>query len=1058
MKRISFLLLCAAAVFSLNAFGREYWKWDAASGAALGPLAVQAPDGSAAIYQPGQISNHNFLDVARVKLPAGETMAFAGEYRIPGDLREGSFQLCVVFFDRKGRVIRQDVSHPASLADGWRELCVLFAPPAGAVDMLLRLVNTGTSPVWLRRAVLRDATAEEADRIARFAGTLEEKLVLHSHTVIGNPEAVFVMDYDDPAPGDRYSMKVVWDHESGERGLVDIASPMEVPPVGERRLERVVFHLKVTRCSGDLKLMPMALAGDVNLCPENVNFGEMDVLRDLPPDGEWRRFEYELPAGSRIADGSFLLRLYGVGTTTFRLGLPRFYYSDGTVATGFSVWRDPLWKFPDWSDHPFVSAFRDTEGMVLCDTGQGTQAGESGRQSLLKLKAMFPNLANDVIYAIGPTLRDRQWYEDHGIPVVYQNIPNELWQLAIARDPDVLCFKPDSYRGIKEHLHKFNAAHPAWREVYGRWAERMKDYGIPEVMSIDCCFQFSGDDDQYEPWFRGFLKEEDEGYRYRDEKKRRFFGDYFEAYAGFRPTPEFFGWKSWDEYSVTSGLSLWRADAPAELRRRGWLDTLLRHYAFLMYNTRLGEELGARGIAYFLMNNGDDWLNGNDWQVNARLSGVPGFVEETFFYHPSCVFHAFTDAMAFREFYDVYGGRHRLIQEVGLGGHGNPYWDIRNTFALVSTMCAATPYHSLQVDWPFESSMESLRGNANDYTRPRYNTFVTMASAYNSQRELGVGEIPESVRRTLIFHETPSNIAFFEHQRRRLGNVLQQGPWYGSNANFNLWELPFVQEAKVLFNDYYALPAGGAEKLIDWLNARPGRSLVLSGYSAGKAIDGTYWGAAMGWDLSHLNRPDQFAALIGSIRPENRRYFCSREPDDVLMADEDGRPLLSVYQGREGRKVYYYSAVPGDDAAQDARVVGEIMNREFGAAPYVKRKGDTRVFSSRYADGSRLFCLFSHEGMERFRMHQVIRTATRYDFEDPEVDNLISVSVEPGDYLLYAFLADELRKVTIPESGRLELALCGQTAELCYLIPADRTDRLEQLRRLRKEWQEKLLN
>lgn len=1052
------LFLCAAGVFlaAAVASGAEYWRWDAASGKPLASLEVQEPDGKAAIYRPAQVSAGNYIDLARIPVNPEQTLTFAAEYRIPQNMREGYFLVRAIFFNEKGVVIRNDSSRTVAQAAGWSEIKAIFAPPADAVSVLLRIINTGVDPVWIRRVNLYDATPEEQEKIGRFAGTLEEKLVLHSHTVGGNPEAVFVMDYKDPAPGDRYSMKVVWDHDEEGFGLVDIGSPMEVPAKGARRLERVEFYLKVTRNTGDLKLIPMVTVGDVNHCPDNVNFGQLDFTREVPATGQWRKFEYTVPEKNNISGGDFLLRLHGRGETTFRLGLPRFYYSDGTVATGFSVWKDPLWQFPDWSEKPFKSRFTGTEGMIMCDTGQATQAGESGRRALLELKKMFPNLANDVIYAITQTLRDRQWYEENNIPVVYQNIPNGLWQLAIAADPNMLCFAPETYRGIKEHLHKFNAAHPGWRNVYAQWAERMKDYGIPEVMSIDCIFQFGGDDSQYEPWYREFLKGRDEGYQFRGETVRRHFADYFETYAGFRPTPKFFGWKSWNDYTITPMSSVWNAGATPEQRRRSWLDTLLRHYAFLMYNNRLGEELGKRGIDYFLMNNGDNWQNGNDWEINARLTGVPGFVEETFFYHPSCVFHSATDAMAFREFYERYDGKHRLIQEDGQGGHGNPYWDVFNTFALVSAMCAATPYHSLQVDWPFESCMETLRGNANDYTLPRYNTFVSMASAYNSQRELGVGEVPESQRRTILFHENTANIAIFSAPHR-LGNVLGNGPWFGSNASFNLWDLDYVRDAKVLFNDYYALPVGGAKKLLNWFRAKPGRSLVLTGYTAGKTIDGTYWGAAFGWDQTRLNNPRQFSALIGEIVPEGRRYHASKKPDEVLISDASGKPVLSVYRERDDRKVYYYSPVPGDDPAMDAKAVELIMSSEFGAPEYRKLQGDTRTFTYRYADGGSLFCLFSFEAMDAFKMNDPwIRTANRYNFVQPGVNNRISVRAVPGNYRLYAFMKGELRDVTVPETGEIELPLTGQACELYYLIPADNAGRIEQLQRLQAEWKGKL--
>ncbi len=1052
------LLLAATAIltaFTANAV--DYWQWTADSGAALGTLQVQSPDGKAAVYKPQIVSSSNYVDVASVPVSSDNILTYSCEYKIPADMKEGNFMLSIVFFDERGVPMRGISSKITPKAEGWQELQKVFRPEKNAKSMLLRVINTGTDPVWIKKAVLRDATVYEQEKVPTFAGTFEEKLILHSHIINAGEDSYAVCDYNNPAPGDPYSIKFYWDNTGNTRGIFDVGSAMEVLPDPNRRLEKMEFMIRVTRNSGSLDMLPCVTVGDINHCADNVTYPAFHFTTECPPDGQWKKFEYVIPENKNISDGSFLLRIYGTGETAFNLGLPKFYYSDGTTATGFRVWDDPLWKFPDWSAKPFFSACDDTEGMIMCDTGQATQAGARGKNALLELKRMFPNLANDLIYAIGQALDAREWYEENGIPIVYQNIPNELWQLGMEIDPNILCFDPDSYRGTNEHLHKFNAAHPAWRTIYGAWADRMKDYGIPEVMSIDCIFQFGGDDSQYEPWYREFLYGNDEGFGLKDREERQFFADYFYNYAGFYPTPEFFGWNSWDEYSTTPVGALWNGGLADETRRRGWLDVLLRHYAFMMYNTRLGEELGKRGINYFLMNNGDNWQNGNDWQMNAKAWGIPGFVEETFFYHPKCVFHSVTDAMAFREFYSYYGSKHRLIQEDGQGGHNNPYWDVFNTFAMVSAMCAATPYHSLQVDWPFESCMVTLSDGPHPYHLPRYNTFVSMASAYNSQREIGTGAIRESTRRTIALHENQANIAAFQHHLHQLSNCLTYGPWFASNASFNLWDLPYVQDAKVLFNDYYALPAYGAEKLLQWLADAPDRSLVLTGCTAGKTIDGTYWAPAMGWDVSRLNAPDQFENVIGTISQEGNRYYASVYPDEVVIADNNGNPLLGIYHFDGNRKIYFYSGVPGEDPAMDKKVVDTILTAEFGEPTYRDIKGDTKTYIYDYDDGSTLFCLFSNEAMERFQMNDPrVLAAGRYEFKDDLVDNLVESDAYPGSYILYSFMNGTETPVTVAEDCKINLPLTGQATELYYLIPAENTEKLEMLKSLRASWQEKL--
>jgi hypothetical protein len=96
--------------------------------------------------------------------------------------------------------------------------------------------------------------------------------------------------------------------------------------------------------------------------------------------------------------------------------------------------------------------------------------------------------------------------------------------------------------------------------------------------------------------------------------------------------------------------------------------------------------------------------------------------------------------------------------------------------------------------------------------------------------------------------------------------------------------------------------------------------------------------------------------------------------------------------------------------------------------------------------------MFSHEAMERFFMHPVIRTENCFQFNDPAVDNTVGVTAAPGEYVLYRFLADTADNVTVGDDGWTDIELQGQSGELCYLIPAWDTDKLQRLREVRARW------
>jgi hypothetical protein len=196
------LLLAATAIltaFTANAV--DYWQWTADSGAALGTLQVQSPDGKAAVYKPQIVSSSNYVDVASVPVSSDNILTYSCEYKIPADMKEGNFMLSIVFFDERGVPMRGISSKITPKAEGWQELQKVFRPEKNAKSMLLRVINTGTDPVWIKKAVLRDATVYEQEKVPTFAGTFEEKLILHSHIINAGEDSYAVCDYNNPAPG-----------------------------------------------------------------------------------------------------------------------------------------------------------------------------------------------------------------------------------------------------------------------------------------------------------------------------------------------------------------------------------------------------------------------------------------------------------------------------------------------------------------------------------------------------------------------------------------------------------------------------------------------------------------------------------------------------------------------------------------------------------------------------------------------------------------------------------------------------------------------------------------
>ena len=1050
---LAIALHCAAADYSHSfADGKGDWNGVVRDGALVHEMGVHKPGSYLAAATPLPVS-------------PGERFIYEAEVNIPQPLRQGVYRLQAVFLNDRGGLVSSHLStESADSSRAWRRLSMPLAVPVGATRLQLRLVHNGVGRVLVRRVACRPPApgSFDAGRFPAYAGTLEEQKILQGMSLKtgGDIPPSAHLDYDDrPAPS-RYSVRFQWANpaERPASGTVESALPDLRPPGSPRRaVASVSLWMRVHhRGAGKLHL-------DIRFRELLSGYGDAQnrwtariPLEKCPPGGTWTRFEFTpadfqaIPGNSmpeawgQIEPATIFFDVEGRGEAAWSLADVRVRYDDGGEAMAFAAWQDSLWYFGR-ADAP-APMLPALEGRNVHGSGTYLLETERGRRNFQELKKLVPNLAFQQYACLPELLRAREWLRKSGMTAGFQGVGPFLWQRAV--ELDALAAPRDSYQFLNERHHKMDYTddaswHTIWKEVAGRFGK----YGIPEFQTIDSGFRVA--DAKVNRNAPRILRHEDIGIAPPAAAASRapiHFWDYFEWYAGFRWTPADLGWKTWDDYRVTPPNLVMTAAASPRTRQRAYLDFMLRHYAFLRWHADASKSLAEQGVRYILMNNGDDWRNGNDCIGAVRLGHLGGFVEETFFYHPATVLKAYHQAETMRLLYEGSGLHHRLIAESGKNGHNPIYWAPEYSYAAIFDIAAAGNYDSLEIDWP-SAWMEVQTRPENRYDFNRYLDYLAKCLAFNRARAERP-RVPPEMRRLLILQETRASYA--GPRARVLGQTLERDNWPFSRITPQLLDDAVLGHARMIVNDCYALTQAQADTLAAWVDAAPGRILVLHGVSAGRRIDGTMWSEVFGWSNTTINAPRLFDRFFGALSFRNG-HVVPKRPGTVVFKDASGDPLLCCVRRPSGSIVWLYAMTPGMDRARDSRILASLMRRH-GISPVAESTGDlyVRKYLPGFAQEDKtgvIFTAFARQELDSYKWVYAAQDNGLYPWRLPEERRRAAVAfARPGRYRLLAMLSGKEQAVTVGKDGKVPLELAGVSAEVFYLVPEESRQRLEGLR------------
>lgn len=995
--------------------------------------------------------------IEQIAVTPGDVLTFEAEVRIPRPLKQGVYRIGAAVFDQNGGVVSLITSvQSLRSAPEWTRLRHVFRVPFHGVKLQLRLIHNGEGEVQLRKVELRHPEKGSFERalVPAYAGTLEERKILHDWSLksSGIAAPLASLDYEDKPEGSSYSIVFVRDNPFEKEASATVESIVEDDrpvPAPLREIERVTLLLKTFHAEGENFRL------EVRFQEVHTGWGPMKnhhvAKIPLSEPGHWHRVELDAadfkprpgrwgaPCWNSVDGMYFNLDFRGHGELGVKIADVTIHYRDGSTGKPFRAWRDPFWYFPKKTAE--AKPLPELQWANVHGSGIYLLDSERGRKHFEELKMLLPNLAIQSNVYLRNLLAARPWLQKHGIRAGYQNASPYLWQAAVERD--ALAVPLESYEMLNEQHHKMDYTSERWNEIWREVATRFGRYGIPEYQTIDSNFRVVPE--KVDRSLAAIRNERDGGIRLNTGETIHFW-DYFRSYTGRRWRPADLAYDSWQEHRTVPVNLYAVGNSTPLLRKRGYLDMAIRHYCFIRFHNGASREFARNGVRFFLMNNGDDWRNGNDWIWNVRSLDRGGFVDENYFYHPRTVLKAHHLGLVHRKVFSGSGVHHRLIGESGKGGHGPIYWTPEFSYAALFAVCAATRYDSFEMDWPGEELLENL-ASTDDYQYDRFRDYLVKSLAYNHATVDDRLEELTPMNRVISLQETRAMYAG-EHPRK-MSIAAEKHSLPVSRVMPEVLDEEILSNASLIINDCYALPEGMAERLIHFVRSGPGRILLLHSASAGRKIDGTQWSEAFGWNRNSMNAPEMFGEILGSLRFKDGRTFAEKK-GEVIFSDPGGTALSFYPQGDGGSGVYFYSHTPGIDPSRDVRILKAICRRHGIELPLLSSGTKLYVRGYRGRTGM-VFTVFDKKSLDAWQWTYAATDNGLYPWRVSARKNEETIRVEPGKYRLFGMLSREEKNVTVAPNGALTLELRDVTAEVFHLLRADDQVSLEKIRQRRTE-------
>jgi len=591
-------------------------------------------------------------------------------------------------------------------------------------------------------------------------------------------------------------------------------------------------------------------------------------------------------------------------------------------------------------------------------------------------------------------------------------------------------------------VHGVSYCHPATREAIRQIALCCRAHGVESFEQIDYVWPWFGGAWGYHEAdfaaYRNALAERDEGLELAYPRgKRIHFWEYAEAYGCPRWVPDDFGLNSWGEFTPDLPSKEKKDDSG---RRRRFLFLCLIHYEWLRFAQEIGSALRAHGGRFMASLNPEGVENGTDYIYWLRLASTDTPYLE-YFGSPARTEDAFHRIPVLRREANRSGKRLGLILELGVTGHGKPYWDPEVAFVATYDYTAAG-FDDLQNEWLDEANWERL--NTNPYHRDRLCNFLATAYAFSLAKADGAAPAPRSV---LYIGLRPVVHAGGARTRFDLADVLGSAYIPFDAGDISMLSEDWEHYSVIVYSPWES-PCKHFDKLARWLDRKPDRILITHGAVPTRVCAGTGYlptreigsgclGEWLGLGIvrkvpTHTAIHITESKLVAKFPPELRfrggLFGLSGEGRRLVLTDAG--PLVSEVHRLNGSRLVYlhYAAGQHETEQLDRTLLTAILSDTVNVQPAA---GSAYVHTYRIPHGA-VTVLYDKGTCEAF--HFVYdRRKQRFPYNAPDVRCSICLSVRAATaYRIYDFLGDRERVTNSGPKGVLTLGLSGVSCALVY--------------------------
>ncbi len=916
----------------------------------------------------------------------------------------------------------------------------------------------------------------QADRINQMSDSILSSALKNTTGILGGdvPQAILI----DQTPGSAKILQIKWsDNPSTPEQSGFIAIPTGV--IADIKQTKVRFRvvemtgsptLAISVLYNTLEHYDPAYTGESGLASFSKTFAPNDftvghVIDTVITNARWNG------AKSSYGDAIRFEFSGAASSITVALESAEFVDSSGKSTSLYDI----DWSFRGYALPPVIPKTTPMSGQHVVYIGTSTTElmSPKGRNQILTLKGILPNLGVNCNSYLPALVAEKEWLSKHNIPFVYQ--VGGIFDLEPyvsekqAHAVDWTGKSSDTDPRGSSAFHEMDWCNPAIADGFSEAIRRVGLGGIPEFQFIDCVWPYWGQYGYSEAdvkAYRDALQGLDNGLKIgklgTKSPKTMTFLEYVKDAAGVALNPHELGLSSWSQYlPCLNGFST-NEQHDALKKRTGatfssknfFIHLMLVHYGYLKLVDTIGSAGQASGTSLTIMPNGDNWQNGNDYLGLMRLSNVKTLIDETHFYHPGNIARSYKSLPVWRQMAAKYGKHHRLIGESGLGGGGPAYLAPEFAYIFWYALNAAGHYDSMQNDW----ICGNTNSQSNEYEFRRYVDFLSKAFGYNDSTSDSPEHLSGYDKAILVGRSQPFWISY--NNKNTLEKALDKTsyPWIAMDYR-SCNDLKALDKARVVLCEASALPQYFAADLVSAAK-KNAMSIVMYGSSVGNKMDATNY-TDIWWDGTSINSPDFFADFVGSVSSgamqdikgdavvsstgEKIGFSYSGQLYQISasarpLVSSGNTPLASVVELKNGSKIYYLHFSPGNDGTLG--IEKYVLWKVFKDRAITADGKESNCYLQRYktANGE-VAALFSRKSLEDYK-GPFAPNDVPYTYNMPGSHSTaqFTTTVKPP-FVIYDFMSG--KKLGNHTSAQVTLELNLKTAGLFYIVPSAKSKTME---------------